>query len=47
MIANSGKHHLKYAEVPIATIYSEKYKGTTPLDGIRIVMNMLLWRLKK
>lgn len=47
MIANAGKHHLKYAQVPIATIYSEKYKGTTVLDGIKIVMNMLLWRLKR
>lgn len=47
MIANTGKHHLKYAQVPIATIYSEKYKGTTVLDGIKIVMDMLLWRLKR
>jgi len=47
MIANAGRHHLKYAQVPIATIYSEKYKGTTVLDGIKIVMNMLLWRLKR
>ena len=47
MIANTGKHHLKYAEVPIKTIYSENYKGTTILDGIKIVINMLLWRLKQ
>ncbi|MBI2546158.1 glycosyltransferase family 2 protein [Candidatus Woesearchaeota archaeon] len=46
MIANAGKHNLKYAEVGIKTIYSDKYKGTTVLDGIKIVFNMLLWKLR-
>jgi UDP-N-acetylglucosamine---dolichyl-phosphate N-acetylglucosaminyltransferase len=45
MIANSGKKHLKYKVVPIATIYSDKYKGTTVFDGIKIVLNMIKWRL--
>jgi glycosyltransferase involved in cell wall biosynthesis len=45
MIANSGKKHLKYGVVPIATIYSDKYKGTTVFDGIKIVLNMVRWRL--
>ena len=45
MIAKIGKHRLSYAEVPIETIYSDKYKGTTILDGINIVFNLLLWRL--
>ncbi len=45
MIANTGKHKLKYKEVEIQTIYSDKYKGTTIIDGIKIVFNMLLWRL--
>lgn len=47
MIANVGKHHLRYDEIPIQTIYSDKYKGTTPIDGIKIVLNMILWRLAK
>lgn len=47
MIANVGKHHLSYKEIPIKTIYQDKYKGTTILDGIKIVFNMLLWKLKK
>jgi len=46
MIANAGKHKLKYSEVPIKTIYKDKYKGTTILDGIKIVFNMFLWKLK-
>ncbi len=45
MIAKIGKHGLSYAEVPIETIYSDRYKGTTILDGIKIVFNLLLWRL--
>jgi len=47
MIANAGKNKLKYAQIPIKTIYHDKYKGTTVLDGIKIVFNMFLWRLKK
>ena len=47
MIANVGKHHLKYAEIPIQTIYSDKYKGTTIVDGIKIVFNMLLWKIRR
>lgn len=46
MIANVGKHHLRYKEIPIETIYSDKYKGTTIIDGVRIVFNMFLWRLR-
>ncbi|TKJ17306.1 dolichyl-phosphate mannose synthase [Candidatus Woesearchaeota archaeon B3_Woes] len=47
MIANIGKRNLKYKEIPIQTIYSDRYKGTTIFDGIKIVFNMFLWRLKK
>ena len=45
MIVNAGKHHLRYCEVPIDTIYHDKYKGTTVFDGIRIFCSMLMWRL--
>jgi len=45
MIANAGKHKLTYAEFPIETIYSDKYKGTTMIDGIKIVCNMIKWKL--
>jgi len=47
MIANLGKHKLKYKEIPIRTIYTDRYKGTTVLDGIKIVFNMIWWRLTK
>ena len=45
MIKNAGKNNLKYSQVPIDTIYADKYKGTTVLDGVKIVLRMFLWRL--
>ena len=45
MLAKIGKYKLSYAEVPIETIYSDKYKGTTILDGIKIIFNLLIWKL--
>src|SRR3989344_2700198 len=45
MVARVGKQRLKYVQIPIETIYSDKYKGTTVIDGIKIVLNMLWWRL--
>ena len=47
MIANTGKQHLRYKEIPIKTIYSDIYKGTNVIDGIRIIINLLIWRLGK
>ncbi|MBS3097665.1 glycosyltransferase family 2 protein [Candidatus Woesearchaeota archaeon] len=47
MVANAGKNKLKYTEVPIQTFYLNKYKGTTILDGVKIVFNMIWWRLTR
>jgi glycosyltransferase involved in cell wall biosynthesis len=47
MIANVGRSHLKYREIPIRTIYSDRYKGTTIIDGFKIVFNMILWKLRR
>jgi len=45
MIARASKHKLKCAEVEIKTIYHDKHKGTTPIDGIKILINMLRFKL--
>ncbi|MEK6984034.1 MAG: glycosyltransferase family 2 protein [Nanoarchaeota archaeon] len=45
MISKAGKQRLKYVQIPIETIYSDKYKGTTIVDGIKIVLNMFWWKL--
>lgn len=47
MIANVSKNKLKYKEIPIETIYSDKYKGTTILDGMKIAFNMFLWKFRR
>ncbi len=47
MIANVGKNKLKYQQIPIETVYSDNYKGTTIIDGFKIVVDMFLWRIKK
>ena len=47
MIANTGKHKLRYKQIPIETIYSDNYKGTTVIDGIKIVLKTISWRLLK
>ncbi len=47
MIIKSGRNKLKYGQLPIKTIYADKYKGTTVLDGVKIVTNMLWGRIFK
>lgn len=46
MILQVGKNKLKHTSIPIETIYADKYKGTTVLDGVKIVTKMIggkLW----
>lgn len=46
MLINTGRKKLKHCTLPIETIYAEKYKGTTVLDGVLIVVKLLggkLW----
>ena len=47
MVIKAGKKRLNYIQIPIETIYSDKYKGTTVLDGLMIVAKMISWRLFK
>ncbi len=47
MIANAGKKNLKLKQIPIETIYADNYKGTTVLDGLKIVSNMIWWRVTR
>lgn len=46
MIANTAKHNLRYREIPIKTVYHGSYRGTTVLDGLRIFLGMLWWRIR-
>jgi len=41
----AGKKKLKHTTVPIETIYADRYKGTTVLDGVAIVTKMIGWKI--
>ena|SRR3989344_2488577 len=47
MAIRTGKKKLTHTTVPIETIYADKYKGTTVIDGVAIVAKMIGWRLWK
>ena len=47
MIANVGKHKLKYAETFIRTIYHDTRKGTTVWHGLKIAADMMKWKVRK
>ncbi len=45
MIIRTGRNKLRYGQAKIKTIYTDKYKGTTVLDGAKIVFGLCTWRL--
>jgi UDP-N-acetylglucosamine---dolichyl-phosphate N-acetylglucosaminyltransferase len=45
IIARAGNAGLRYTEVPIATVYHDKYKGMTVIDGVAVLWNLFWWRL--
>lgn len=45
MAIRAGKKKMKHTTIPIETIYADKYKGTTILDGVRIVLKMIGWKI--
>jgi glycosyltransferase involved in cell wall biosynthesis len=45
MLILAARHKVQFAEVEIETIYLDNHKGTTPLDGLRILATLLKWRL--
>jgi glycosyltransferase involved in cell wall biosynthesis len=45
MLVRMARNNLRFAEVPIATVYADRYKGTQPIDGVRILGRLLRLRL--
>jgi UDP-N-acetylglucosamine---dolichyl-phosphate N-acetylglucosaminyltransferase len=45
MLMRMARNHLRFTEVPIATVYRDRHKGTQPIDGVRILGQLLRWRL--
>lgn len=46
MIIKIKMKRLRYCEVPVETIYFDKYKGVSILDAFEILFNIIYWRLK-
>ncbi len=46
IVKNIGEHKLSYAETMVKTIYRETYKGTGIVDGLKIVFNLILWKIR-
>jgi len=46
MLVRAARAHLRTVEVEIETIYHDAYKGTTIADGMRILANMVRWRME-
>lgn len=44
MIIRMGENELQFAEIDIDTIYLDGYKGTTAIDGIKILAHILKWK---
>jgi len=44
MIIRMGENKLKFAEIDIDTIYLDEYKGTTAIDGMKILVQILKWK---
>lgn len=47
IVAMVGKNKLKYSEVPIETIYRDKYKGVTIFDAFKILFNIPSFIIKR
>lgn len=47
IVAMTGKKRLTNCEVPVATVYYDKFKGLTILEGMGILLDILKFRLLK
>jgi glycosyltransferase involved in cell wall biosynthesis len=47
IVAMTGKNHLTNCEVPVATVYYDKFKGLTIQEGIGILLDIFKFKLLK
>lgn len=45
MVAKMALHKLKYTQVVVKTVYHDKVKGVTILDAVRILFDVIRWRI--
>jgi len=47
MVVRSAKSKIKSCEVPVTTLYYDKFKGVSILDSFGVFLNIIRWRLRK
>lgn len=47
MAVRTAKLNLRYCEVPVATLYYDKFKGVSMLDAIGISFDVIRWKITK
>jgi len=45
MVIRAGKYKLRHCEIPVETIYFDKFKGVTILDAFGIFFSVLKWKI--
>lgn len=45
MAVRAGRARLAWREVPIGTVYHDAYKGVTVVDGLRLLGQLVAWKL--
>lgn len=45
VVVRAAQNRLKTEEIAIKTLYTDSYKGTSVMDGIKIVLTMIVWRI--
>lgn len=47
MVIKTAKLKLRYCEIPVETIYYDKFKGVTVLNAVGILFDVIKWRIYK
>lgn len=47
MVIKTAKAKLRYCEIPVETIYYDKFKGVTILDAVGILFDVIRWKVLK
>lgn len=46
IVAMTGKYRLKHCQVPVTTVYYDKFKGLTAIAGLEILFDVLRFKLR-
>ena len=46
MVLKFRSKNFSYSEIEIPTIYNDRFKGVTAIDGLKLLLQMIIWRIK-